>query len=60
MWFSGEPGDKFDRLSHLKTTLFTLFCDESFKIDYTNFLLLFCSDPEPTTGNLLCDTLLLV
>ena len=44
---------KFDRLGHLKTTLFSLLCDESYKIDYTDFLLLFSSDPEPGNGKLI-------
>ena len=41
---------KFDRMGHLKTRLFTLLCDENYKIEYTDFLLLFSSDPEPGNG----------
>ena len=56
LWFGNEDlmtpdgTAKFDRMGHLKTTLFTLLCDENYKIEYTDFLLLFSSDPEPGNG----------
>jgi len=56
LWFGNDElmtpdgTAKFDRLGHLKTTLFSLLCDENYKIDYTEFLLLFSSDPEPGNG----------
>jgi len=58
LWFGNDDimtpdgTAKFDRLGHLKTTLFSLLCDENYKIDYTDFLLLFSSDPEPGNGAL--------
>ena len=56
LWFGNEDlmtpdgTAKFDRLGYLKITLFTLLCDENYKIEYTDFLLLFASDPEPGNG----------
>ncbi|KAL5265353.1 hypothetical protein ACHWQZ_G006182 [Mnemiopsis leidyi] len=56
LWFGNEDlmtpdgTAKFDRMGHLKTTLFSLLCDENYKIEYTDFLLLFSSDPEPGNG----------
>jgi len=58
LWFSGnyslasDGSAQFDRLGHIKTTLFTLICDENYTVDYIDFLLLFCSDPEPGNGAL--------